>query len=174
MAKKIRLNHDDKIVKRLAGLLRINSDLLLLQDMIKRALEAKNRFLDYPGIIIIYRKCYQMDARGAHLTEKHLIGITATQKEIHGYFIDLGNKFVAHPEYQEYDQVYLDLVLETDGKAIGIDPQQVLWEPIREKHLQTMLDLIDLIQKNLTLDINVAASVIIKNYNEKNFQKYRI
>jgi hypothetical protein len=168
MRKRLRLSKDDSKVKRMIGLFQINGDLLLVKNMIERALKEPNTFLDYAGIVITYWKCFILDARGACLNSpKYLNQLTDEQGDYHTHIGDLRNKHVAHSDDTKYDRVNLFLHTDQEGKAVSIAPYQDLWEPIGSYHLQILLEIINKLSLKLEEDINFLSKGIIEDYNKR-------
>ena len=165
---------ETKMTKRLKGLYRINSDLISIEEMIQSIFsvaQKKNYFNDYQGIIITYRKSFQKnDERGVELTMKHLLHATKEEKELHKRLIDLGNKYVAHSENDEYDKVDIGLIIENStGQAIRVDVTQTMFELLGLTDFKTILALILSIKQNLSKEIENLENAIIDEYNCKVF-----
>lgn len=172
MTKRIFLNFKDNIkVKQLEDYYRILYDLDMVRDMCKKGLKEKNTFLTYQGIVITYRKCFDISSKGRSksLTNKHLQGLTDSQKLFHQEVLTIGDQYVAHFETKtyEFDVVILILVLKEDNKAIDIEVEHNLREPLDKYKYKQILDVIEVIRQNLTQSIIECSKSIIADYNSK-------
>ena len=159
------------LVKRLQGLYRIVSDILLIEQMLKVVLnrEATYHFEAYQGIVILYRKCFgKDDKRGVCLTEKkHLIGATPELTKLHLWLLEIANEHVAHSEKKEYDPVRISIIRDNaTRRAISISVDQVLWSPLSSDNFQLLEKLVKLLKSNLEKEIRVVGQLIIDEYNE--------
>ena len=115
---KIKLSIVDFKLKRLRDYYRILYDIDMIIQMCKNGIMDKNNFINYQGIIITYRKCFDKNSecRNLSLTEKHLRGLTEDQIKIHKNILNIGNRYVGHMGTEEYDDVIFELNTDTPNK----------------------------------------------------------
>lgn len=167
-----KVKSDDHFSKRIAGLIRIDADILTIietTESIKNKCEKKvnhNHFRDFQSVSIIYRKCFYVDKRGVELTEKHLKYVTIKQKALHLLLKELANTHVAHCGNNEYDNVNIFLIIDNvSGRAFDIDVYQYIFEPLKCNDFKEISDLMNIIRINIYNEITELKEKVIEKYN---------
>ena len=169
----LRKENPSKPSKRIKGLLRIKSDVITIKQMLKTILCKEgtdhNHFEDYQGIVILYRKCFKDTSKVPRLTQEiHLINATQEQNELHTLLLELGNKHIAHRVKNEYDNVRLQYIIDNaTQKAVDLDINQTLFEPLSCQNFKDLCSLMDLINKNIDQEINEIKKSILNEYNRE-------
>lgn len=166
-----KITRNNKLTKRLNGLIRIDADLLFIDNIVQEIIEKEKtlphtHFTDFQAICIIYRKCFTSDKRGAQLTEKHLLNTTIEQKNLDKWLKELADTHVAHCDKEEYDKAFAYLIIDNNsGLAIDVDISQDLYEPLSCNDFQELLILINTIRSNVLINIQELRQAIIEEYN---------
>ena len=153
--------------KRLKGLTCVRFDLSKIQDSIEKHLKSPSRDFEYfYALVILYRKCWSETGDRYFKLEKErdLKNISKSLLDFHDFLVNIGNKYVAHPDQPDYDQSSILLVMD-DQKAISVYPFRMTLENLDSAYYQTWLHLLTYLDKNLKPLVDKMEQSVLDEYN---------
>lgn len=156
----------EEIVKRCKGLIRIDSDLSVIEDKLQKILvsEKENHLhlVDYQDICILYRKCFKNNDRRATALNEEIV----CNEEIHKKIIYIANKYAAHTE-ENYDSVEIFITINSDtNKATHIQILHNMHEPLSCKDYDEFMQLVKYLRDKISREIKELERTIIEEYNK--------
>jgi len=157
-----------RIAKQLKGFCAIQNDLL----QIKRSIEShiknpSHHFEHLRSLTITYRKLWkEAGSRFAKLEEKRdLKQAPEDLLNFHSELIQLGDKYIAHPDETDYEQSFIQLILDEE-KAVGIFNGTLSFHNFDFIKYRVWLELIGFLEEKLRLLILNKSNCIIGEYNK--------